>query len=310
MFYRLDPFQVALAYNSMFTQLVQTPSGADAVYEGKIVQKAHQRYFETVFFFLDWAHHGANAPETVKTIEQVNRIHKHAWAKAPGSGHFAWEAQMAIVVLSYFEVFVRKTVGASVDAVPEQIRAAWPIWSAQVISHFSTEAGAILPNFGANYPRTFDEIENFFWWWEELAFEKHTTSSQRRKAHELSLLFEQQFSELFFPPGLLWFGREVFRTFVPPKCRRRNNIREPNRIVESFIKFGIWLKITVQDRFLPDPVLPPLMSLLDMMKMDRKEIRDIDAEIKRGREVMLKNIVLTLCMGFLLLCSLAYRYWW
>jgi hypothetical protein len=227
MFYRLNPFQVALGYNSMFTQLVQTPAGADAVYLGKTLNRAHQRYYETVYYFLVWANAGANDPRTIETIDRVNKLHKAAWAKAPGSGHFAWEAQMAIIVLSYFEDFVRKTVGASVAPVPPQVREAWPIWSAELTKHFATETGAILPNFGVNYPRSWDEIERFFWWWDDYPFEKYATDEQKRRAAEVCLTFQRQFTELFFPAGLEWLGGQVFKTFVPRNCRERNGLGHP-----------------------------------------------------------------------------------
>lgn len=274
----------------MFTQLVQTPAGADAIYHGRVMLKAHQRYYETLFFFLDWARYGANAPETVASIEKVNKLHAAAWAKVPGAGHFAWEAQMAIVCLSYFEVFVRKTVGASVKPVPKQILEAWPIWSALVTTHIKTEKGAVLPNFGVNYPRTWQEIEDFFWWWENYPFEQHSTDVQRERGRLTSLEFQKQFCELFFPTGFGWLGGQVFKTFVPPKCRRRNGLGDPNAIMAGIIKFGVWAQLTVQDRFLADPVSAPLAPLYDDM-LERKHFRDIDAEIAASRRKMSRNLL-------------------
>lgn len=290
MFYRLDPFQVALGYNSMFTQLVQTPAGADAVYLGKSLNKVHQRYYETVYYFLKWAKAGANAPETIRGIQQVNQMHKAAWARAPGSGHFAWEAQMAIIVLSYFEDFVRKTVGASCDTVPSQVREAWPLWSAQLTQHFATEEGAVLPNFGVNYPRTWAEVEAFYWWWEDYPFEESATDEQKQRAHEVTQTFQRQFCELFFPAGLEWLGGQVFKTFVPPKCRDRTRLGHPNPIMSRIIKFGVWAQITVLD-LLPDPKVAPMDALYQDMQ-SHKSFGDIDASIRRSRNSILYNFCL------------------
>jgi len=306
MFYRLDPFQVALGYNSMFTQLVQTPAGADAVYLGKTLNKAHQRYYETVYYFLRWADAGANAPETVRGIQQVNKMHKAAWSRAPGAGHFAWEAQMAIIVLSYFEDFVRKTVGASCAPVPPQVREAWPLWSAQLTQHFATEDGAVLPNFGVNYPRTWAEVEAFYWWWEEYPFEKSATDEQKLRAYEVSQAFQSQFSELFFPAGFGWLGGQVFKTFVPPKCRERTRLGHPNPVMERIIKFGVWAQISIQD-LLPDSKVAPMAKLYEDMQ-SHKSFRDIDASIQQSRKSLLHNMFLTTGLFFVVISVVFFKY--
>lgn len=140
---------------------------------------------------------------------------------------------MAITVFRYFVEFIRKPVGASYETVPSQVREAWPLWFSQLTQYFATEGGAVLPNFGVNYPRTKDEVEAFYLWWQGYLLEEFATNEQKRRAYEVVQTFQRQFIELFFPAGLGWLGGQVFKTFVPPKCREGTRLGHPNPVMSS-----------------------------------------------------------------------------
>lgn len=61
---------------------------------------------------LYWAHWGSGSQETKNYCESINKVHAGVWNRVPGAFSFAWEAQAAIILLSWYESYMRRTVGA------------------------------------------------------------------------------------------------------------------------------------------------------------------------------------------------------
>ncbi|SCO92680.1 uncharacterized protein FRV6_16808 [Fusarium oxysporum] len=131
---------------------------------------------------------------------------------------------MAVVGLSYFETWVRKTVGARVTEVHPKIQAAYVAWGETLTGHFVTEPTDGTRTMGINYPRDWSELEKFFYWSDNFPCEEQTTPEQKQQGHETAEAFIAQFCDLWFPGPLEVIGRHILLTFLPPGCRRRQQL--------------------------------------------------------------------------------------
>lgn len=142
--------------------------------------------------------YGSSAEETKAYIDQINKIHAGVWRRVPGAFSFAWDAQSAIILLSWYESYIRREVGAK-QSVPSVVKRAWPEWGERVAGHFRSEPLSGSTSFGINYPRTWDEIEEFAEWLQGFSWDEQRTEEDRIKGHETAESFIHQSSELWFP---------------------------------------------------------------------------------------------------------------
>lgn len=197
-FFRGSDFATAIGYAAVFVWLTATPGGANAIHGGKVTTRGHQRYYETQLFNLRWVFHGAGSPETKKYCEQINKVHTGIWNRVPGAFSFPWEAQNAIILLSYYETLMRRIVGADNEIHPK-LKEAWPAWGERLTAHLKSEPQAGSVSFGCNYPRNWNELENFVEWFQEFDYSDQCTEEDRIKGYETAESFIDQFSELWFP---------------------------------------------------------------------------------------------------------------
>jgi hypothetical protein len=182
-----------------------TPAGANAIHGNKIIYRGHQRYYETQLYNLHWVRWGSGSEETKRYIEQINKIHAGIWSKTPGAFSFPWEAQAAIILLSWYESYMRRLVGANRDIHPH-LKEAWPEWGERLTAHFRSEPSNGSMSFGVNYPRNWDELDRFAKWFIAADFEDQRTEEDVRKGHETSEAFIKQFNELWFPRYVVCFS--------------------------------------------------------------------------------------------------------
>jgi hypothetical protein len=188
----------ALGYACIFVWLTTTPAGAVAVHGRKITERGHQRYYETKLHNLHWIHWGSGSPETQQYIEKINKTHAAIWKNVPGAFSHPWEAQMAVILLSWYEQYMRKEVGAKNEIHP-QLKKAWPAWGERITGWFRGEPRDGSQSYGINYPRNFDEIDATAQWFIDFDFDDQRTQEDVRKSHETAESFISQFCELWFP---------------------------------------------------------------------------------------------------------------
>jgi hypothetical protein len=148
-------------------------------------------------------------------VEQINKVHSGVWKRVPGTFSFAWEAQSAIILLSWYESYIRRTVGAKQNLHPN-LKRAWPEWGERVTGHFRSEPANGSASFGVNYPRSWEELEDFIQWFQDFDWDSQRTEEDRRKGLETAEAFLHQFNELWFPRYVIIFAlskkREKLRT--------------------------------------------------------------------------------------------------
>ncbi|KAI8722925.1 hypothetical protein NCS52_00438000 [Fusarium sp. LHS14.1] len=278
-FFAGTSFAVAIGYCSTFVHLVQTPAGAAAIHHGgRVYKRGHQRFYETQNHFLDWMWYGSDSDETIEDIESVNKLHAGLWRNVPGTFSSPWEGMMSVIGSAYFETYLRKLVGAWNQEPHPHLAAAWPAWAERVCSHFRTEPGANFRDYGANFPRNWRELEDFYLWFQSLPFKEYTNDEDRQKGHEIAQAFLDQFSTLWFPRQLHWLGRSILLTLVPEKVRKQQQLGSPNSIIASGIKLGFKLLFDITD-IIPDPVTPALLEEYRAVKAWKWH--QIDVQVRR-----------------------------
>ncbi|KAF4880017.1 hypothetical protein CGCSCA1_v001139 [Colletotrichum siamense] len=236
-FFSGNTFAVAMGYCSTFVMLTQPPGGAAAIHFGaRAFKRPHRRFYETADQLLDWMWYGSASEETKRGIEAVNRLHKTIWKNTPGAFSNPPEGQMSVIGSAVFETYLRKLVGAKNQMPHPHVAAAWPAWAERVLAQFRTEPADGSRSFGVNFPRTWDELEGFYRWFQDLPFDKWTNSEDREKGHAIAEAFVNQFSTLWFPKHLHWFGRQMLLTVLAPKVREQQNIGHPNPLLEHPVK--------------------------------------------------------------------------
>ncbi|VUC37619.1 unnamed protein product [Clonostachys rosea] len=130
-------------------------------------------------------------------------------------------------------------------------------------------------------------------------FDTWTTSEQKIVGAESAECFIQQFCELWFPRCLQFLGRDVLLTFIPPQCRRRQNIGEPNWLRSKIIKFVFKCYLDISDTFLSDPAEPTMLYFRE--KLQRLDMSHIDKDLRTRRNWQ-NNLMwwFTILLGFIL----------
>ncbi|KAF4849798.1 hypothetical protein CGCSCA4_v004233 [Colletotrichum siamense] len=291
-FFMANSFAFSAGYASTFIHLVQTPAGAAAVHHtAKAYRRGHQRYFETQDYFLDWMWYGSGSDVSRKRLESVNRIHASVWKNVPGAYSHPWEGEMAIIGAAYFETYLRKLVGARRMEPHPNVQRAWPEWGERVCAQLRTEPLDGSRSFGVNFPRTWEEVEGFYLWFQRIPMERYTDDETRRKAHDASEAFIRQFSVMWFPRRLQWFGRQVVLTVIPAPIREHNEIGHPNPITETLIKFAIKVYLDMKDA-LPDPVRPDFSDEYHAAKGVNWKKTDIQTEAEWTRRDRITDAIL------------------
>ncbi|KAF5500110.1 hypothetical protein CGCS363_v007238 [Colletotrichum siamense] len=281
-FFSGNTFAVAMGYCSTFVMLTQPPGGAAAIHFGaRAFKRPHQRFYETADQLLDWMWHGSASEETKRGIEAVNRLHKTIWKNTPGAFSNPPEGQMSVIGSAVFETYLRKLVGAKNQKSHPHVAAAWPAWAERVLAQFRTEPADGSRSFGVNFPRTWDELEAFYRWFQDLPFDKWTNSEDREKGRAIAEAFITQFSTLWFPKHLHWFGRQMLLTVLAPKVREQQQIGHPNPVLERLIKLGLKIQFDLID-IMPDPVKPMLFEEYQAVK--KWGWGQIDADVTRQWE--------------------------
>ncbi|KAK5047675.1 hypothetical protein LTR84_006340 [Exophiala bonariae] len=296
-------FQTAIGYACVFVWLVTTPAGAAAIHGRKVTVRGHQRYYETQMFNLHWVHWGSGSAETREYCEKINRTHAQVWKSVPGAFAHPWEAQAAIILLSWYEQFMRRTVGASNDMHP-QVQMAWPAWGERVTGWFKAEPGDGSLSFGINYPRDFKEVEEFCEWYCNFDFDDQRNAEDIQKTHETAESFIHQFCELWFPRHLQFLGRGIILTLLPKNIRRKARLEDPHFVLKIFTKFAFRAIFELQD-WMSDPVQPPIANFYkdiqewDLSKIDARETGYRDQQAHR---LQLFGRTVAFCvLGFLVL---------
>lgn len=304
-----------------------------------MIRRGHQRFYETQLFNFHWVYHGSGSEKTKEYVEKINQMHAIVWKRTPGAFTQAWDAQSAIILLSSYESLLRKMFGTKNDIHP-QLKKAWPEWGERLTAWFKAEPVDGVPQtFGINYPRNWDEIVQFGQWLIDFDMDKQRSEEDRIKGHETAEAFIHQFSDLWFPRlvkaivlafysssfffsifclfkkkrslqkyrCLQFLGRAVVLTCLPKKIRVKQQLGDPNPILEFCIRHAFRLGMNYGDS-LPDPVMAEFEDFYhELEQQDMSQIDAINAASRDAQDLFIKRTVL-FGVFFVVSVVLALRY--
>ncbi|CAG9954410.1 unnamed protein product [Clonostachys rosea f. rosea IK726] len=131
----------------------------------------------------------------------------------------------------------------------------------------------------------------------DLPYEEQTTPEQKLIGAETAEYFIQGFCDFWFPSFLQFIGRDIILTFIPPQCRRRQRMGEPNWVRTRLIKLVIKLYYDVHDYLLSDPTEPSMAYFREQLALIDLSTADNHIRKKRGwQDGFFKLFVLALGM--------------
>lgn len=240
-----DPF-MDLIYSITFPNFVVPNRGAIAILregKGKVVRHGAQRMDDTARHILIWNEFGPEHEYTRRSINALNKIHKHWSERYPGSfGH----NEDYIYTLSYeatlFHRLMRR-VGLS-GLSEKQQQASWEFYSRLSRQFRNAETDELLTDF----PENFTDC---------LAFvDEYEAAERPRNIHAVGIdeALIQAFAKRHMPPRLRSFGRMLILSLLPEATVQGLGLKLPSPIMRGFCRRGLALYLLIGLKLLPDPV--------------------------------------------------------
>ncbi|WP_374225792.1 MULTISPECIES: oxygenase MpaB family protein [unclassified Microbacterium] len=148
-------FSVNMGYAIGFHYSVIPSAGSDAI-AGTCESERHPqtRFFDTANFLFGWQFRGTSDPETVKSIEWVNRMHDHLATRFPASFDKNEDILYPIVMLVILGDRMRDAVGARRRSENDRL-AVHHFWR-DIASHMRGSHGPLV-----DFPATVEDAERF-----------------------------------------------------------------------------------------------------------------------------------------------------
>jgi len=241
--YRTSPAILNMAMAQGFMRLVGPGSGANTISregKGMVVKQQQRRYEETVLEVWTWYTHDPDSPETIASVERVNKYHDAFRAKYPQAILDAAQYTYTICVMACEPHRVYQRFG--LPGFSEKVQqAAYHHW-AGVAKHFR-----IGDTPGVDVPADFQGMLDYM-----AKFEReHYSSSPQSRIVAESLI--QQYTDRWYPRLLRDFGRTVVLSIATPELLAVHRIKPPSALARTLVRRGLALLITLQEKVAADP---------------------------------------------------------
>lgn len=260
--YKLNDFVMNLNYATGFMANTVPPGGSDAIAgTGKAETKPQTRYLDTVKFFWQWFFKGPSHPDVQASLQRLNRLHAHLYAKFPQSFRDNDEWLFTVANLACGADRMRDLVGA--PRQPRNVQIAWHHFWRDITAQMTGPDGAVH-----SFPDTYEGLLAHAVDYEGRQYEYTPTG---RKVCELMIM---QFNERFLPRPLHRVGRTLVLSFASPAVRKRHGLEDPNPVGRWVFHRIFQLIFLGQDHFLPDNAVPTEKALeSEKYQAWRKEVR-------------------------------------
>ncbi|MQW87698.1 hypothetical protein [Sinorhizobium saheli] len=241
--YYTNDFVLNLSYSTGLPGLIQNPDGAEILKRtAKISKLKQQRSDDTISHFWHWWENGPNHIDTIRAIEEVNRIHHALYMKVMPEAFALRDYVYAPCSLGTGPHRFAKMVG--LPGFSEKQKIASHLFWKNIMAKMRSEEGYIV-----DFPESFDAMERFV---EDFNNEKWPKSEVARTIIPYVI---SQFNERNLPKPFWGLGRQMILTFTDKRARDLHEMGDPNPIIgwliKRFVKINMWLSINV----LPDPKL-------------------------------------------------------
>ncbi|GAB1203587.1 hypothetical protein APSETT445_002223 [Aspergillus pseudonomiae] len=240
-----------LLYAYTFANFVATEWVSDVMWRngsGRVLTQATDRVSETQCHFSTWWYYGPHHPETMKSIDAINKLHRGHAKSYPG--HFSHKDDY-IYVLCFTAI--------SVDRVRTKLRlsgftekqkiAAYMFWkemSRLFLVEIPGQVWRPLSEF-PGFPEDWDGMYRFC----ENVEDHHMVATE--EGHMVAEALFDQFAFRHFPSLLRPLGRALPICLSLPQTLKAHRVKGVNPVLACMALFVVGTFIWIMEALLPDP---------------------------------------------------------
>lgn len=244
--YYLDDKIMNLNYTAGIPRLIQNPDGAEILRRSrKIIIRDQQRADDTISHFWLWWENGPNHVDTIRAVEEVNRIHEGMYKKVLPEAFSKRDFCYAPCLLGVGPHRAAKFVGLR-GWSDKQKKAAHLFWKNVMAKMRDPRDGKYIID---EFPESFEAMEKFV-----DDFDNESWPKSEAAQEVLPHVF-RQFLERNMPKPMWGFGRQMILTFTDKRARDLHDMGDPHPVAEFLIKKMVALQIWMAENVLPDPKL-------------------------------------------------------
>lgn len=267
--YGLNDFALNLVYAHLFPHFYVPRHGAQPLWhkgDGKAVERATQRFEDTVRNNLVWWHYGPHHPKTQKSVEGINKLHAFHAKRYPGN--FAHQDDY-VYTLAFSAASLHRfnRILGLPGCNGKQKIAAHRFWQ-EMGRLFVDEHGNPVMDFPKDWDAMVAFIDNF----ENRPWPEH------EEGHMATHAVLDQFAHRYFPRPLHGLVRALVMSTLHPTTWRVHGVTPPPAPVRALLLRTTGLMLRVQKALLPDPAENYQQQLEALTRQDRRERA---AEIRR-----------------------------
>ncbi len=243
--YRPNDFIMNFVYAVTFPHFYVEEYGAIALVDngiGKVLTKPDKRADDTSWKMQTWWHYGSTHPETIRNIDQINKLHGIYEKKYPGS--FGHDDVMIYTICYEAAGMHRLSQRVGLRGFDEKAKLVAAKFWGNVMPHFKNlVTGNSIPNF----PTTFDGIMQ--------TMDEYERRAETLPVHEAGVIATdavlRQFCDRYFPRWMHPLIRKWIISLYPDHLLRLNKLEKPfgrwfyRRFTAAFLWFG--------EHIAPDP---------------------------------------------------------
>ncbi|OGM50721.1 hypothetical protein ABOM_000495 [Aspergillus bombycis] len=249
-----------LLYAYTFANFVATEWVSDVMWRngsGKVLTQATDRASETQYHFCTWWYYGPHHPETRKSIDTINKLHRSYAKSYPG--HFSHTDDY--IYLS--GITEKQKIAAHLF---------WKEMSRLFLVEVPGQDWKPLSEF-SGFPEDWDGMYSFC----EDVEDHHMVVTD--KGHMIAEALFDQFAFRYFPPLLRPLGRALPISLSLPQTLKAHRIKEVNPVLACMTLFVIGTFIWIMETFFPDPKISYQESLRMRSADQNRKVKEENTKV-------------------------------
>lgn len=205
--YSLNTFALQYVVSAGTIHNIQKPEGAETLaYTNKIVRRPNRRNQDGLGFFWTWFAYGPSHPKARESIVRLNDIHMKIAKQLPGNFSANDDFLYTLCMIGILQDRIMQSLG--LPGMPPFLKIAMHHELRDIALQFETEDGNKVFDFPADYDGMVAFVEEYD------AREFGPATEAHRSVTEAMM---EDFATRFFPPHLVWLGRNFVKFAVKDK---------------------------------------------------------------------------------------------
>lgn len=245
--YYVNDFLMDWIYAITFPRFLVTLRGANAVLRdgaGKIYTDPDKRMDHTARHMLVWWENGPEDPATQRSVQSLNKLHRH-WAKQY-PGHFGFNEDYVYTLCYEAAMMHRLKLSLGMPGYDEKLQvAAWEFWSRMAQLFVAVDGEDDQPLEG--FPTDFAGINAYMDWYEGQDWPANPLGD------EVADVILRPFAERYFPKILHPLAKQMVTSLYPDFVFEVHGIPRPNPVIRRLVRAGFKAGLTISEKIAPDP---------------------------------------------------------